>query len=69
MKNIIEDYNSITSMTKKPFLCVLDILSSPTMMSVAKRHVTIMVKLAVAKRHVTIMVKLAIGYETVMKKN
>jgi hypothetical protein len=55
MMNIIEDYNSTTSMTKKPFLCILNILSSPTMMSVAKRHVTI-------------MVKLTIGYETVMKE-
>jgi hypothetical protein len=55
MKNIIEDYNSTTSMTKKTFLCILDIPSSPTMMSIAKRHVTI-------------MVKLTIGYETVMKE-
>jgi hypothetical protein len=55
MMNIIEDYNSTISMTKKPFLCILNILSSPTMMSVAKRHVTI-------------MVKLTIGYETVMKE-
>jgi len=55
MKNIIKDYNSTTSMTKKPFLCVLGIISSPTMMSVAKKHVTI-------------VVTLAIGYETMMKK-
>jgi hypothetical protein len=55
MKNIIEDYDSTTSMTKKPFLCILSILSSPTMMSVTKRHVTI-------------MVKLAIGYEIVVKQ-
>jgi hypothetical protein len=55
MKNIIEDYNSTISMTKKSFLCILSILSSPTMMSVTERHVTI-------------MVKLTIGYDTVMKK-
>jgi hypothetical protein len=55
MNNIIKDYNSTTSMTKKPFLRVFNILSSPTMMSVTKRHVSI-------------MVKLAIGYEIVMKE-
>jgi hypothetical protein len=47
MKNIIEHYDSTTSMTKKFFLCVLGGFTDPKMMTIAKRHASIMVELAI----------------------
>jgi hypothetical protein len=55
MKNIVEHCDTTINMMKNLFLYMFSVPSNPTLMNIAKRHATI-------------IIKLAISYETIMNK-